>query len=254
MLKRRQEELDNAYEKQWAGGSGSHHPDFKPAACAVLCNGERASRETEELYNAIVKNDVGLVYTKIEEGADVNYTFGAAYGAPEGYTPLMVALVRGRYEAAKALLRAGADPNYMNSNGDLAIFCMSNKLAFCNKLKLQATSGLCSGCLRCSLCVPTGAIDGGAELIKLMHMYGADLNSHSPAGWTPLTYAKAHGKYGLVDKKGIYPEDVLRYYGASVEGDGPPVKGTRSPRESFDASSAHFSRDRYSYQDEPAHP
>ena len=61
-------------------------------------------------------------------------------------------------------------------------------------------------------------------------------------------------KYGLVDCKGIYPEDVLRYYGATAIGDGPPIKGNRSPRESFDLSSPAFSRDRGSFQDEPAHP
>lgn len=36
-------------------------------------------RETEELYNAILKNDIRLVYKKIEEGADVNFVFSRAY-------------------------------------------------------------------------------------------------------------------------------------------------------------------------------
>jgi hypothetical protein len=67
----------------------------------------QASRATEELYNAIVKNDLTAVYEKVEEGADVNFVFGAAYGSPEGYTPLMVAGHRGRLECAQALLRAG---------------------------------------------------------------------------------------------------------------------------------------------------
>lgn len=34
----------------------------------------------------------------------------------------MVALHRGRLECAKALLRAGADPNYVNDAGDQAMF------------------------------------------------------------------------------------------------------------------------------------
>jgi hypothetical protein len=67
----------------------------------------QASRPTEELYNAIVKNDLAAVYEKIEAGADVNFVFGPAYSSPEGYTPLMVACHRGRVECAKALLRAG---------------------------------------------------------------------------------------------------------------------------------------------------
>ena len=54
------------------------------------------------------------VYRKIQEGADVNFVFGRAYSSLEGYTPLMAAAHRGHLESARALLRAGADPNYIN--------------------------------------------------------------------------------------------------------------------------------------------
>ena len=50
----------------------------------------------------------------------------------------MVALHRGRLECAKALLRAGADPNFVNNGGDLTMFW---------------------------------AIDGGVELIKLCKVH-----------------------------------------------------------------------------------
>ena len=40
--------------------------------------------------------------------------------------------------------------------------------------------------------------------------YGADLDARTPKNWTPLSYAKAKGKYGLTHEKGIYPEDVLK--------------------------------------------
>lgn len=52
----------------------------------------------------------------------MNFVFGKAYGCAEGYTPLMSAAHRGRMDACKALLRSGADPNYMNSAGDLTLF------------------------------------------------------------------------------------------------------------------------------------
>lgn len=83
----------------------------------------------------------------MEEGADVNFVFGKAYGSNEGYTPLMSACHRGRLEAARALLRSGADPNFMNASGDLTLFW---------------------------------AIDGGVELIKLLQDYGADLDARTP--------------------------------------------------------------------------
>ncbi|WZN62985.1 ANK_REP_REGION domain-containing protein [Chloropicon roscoffensis] len=219
VMMKRQAELEAKYEAMWDGGKGSHHPDYDPSATGD--DVVKASRETEELLNAIIKNDVKLVYKKIEEGADVNFVFGRAYSCAEGYTPLMSAAHRGRLECAKALLRAGADPNYVNGSGDLVLFW---------------------------------GIDGGVEMIKLLHEYGADLDAKSPKDWTPLSYAKACGKYGLAYEKGIYPEDVLKYYGAKTYGSGPPALGNRSPRESYNPEAEDFSRMRGSYQNEPQHP
>lgn len=52
-------------------------------------------------------------------------------------------------------------------------------------------------------------IDGGVEMIKLLHQYGVDLSRRTPKDWTPLSYAKAKGKYGATEEKGIYPEASL---------------------------------------------
>ena len=77
IMKKRQKEADDAYEAQWDGGRGAHHPDYDPEATGDgIVKGNRA---TEELYNAIVKNDVRKVYEKIDEGADVAFVFGRAY-------------------------------------------------------------------------------------------------------------------------------------------------------------------------------
>lgn len=79
-MKKRQKEADDAYEAQWDGGRGAHHPDYDPEA--IGDDVTKANRATEELYNAIVKNDVRKVYEKIDEGADVNFVFGRAYQSP----------------------------------------------------------------------------------------------------------------------------------------------------------------------------
>jgi hypothetical protein len=219
IMRKRQAELDAAYEAQWDAGRGSHHPDFDPAAAGE--DAVKADRATEELYNALVKNDVREVYAKLEAGADANFVFGAAYRCPDGYTPLMAACHRGRLEVARALLRAGADPNFANGAGDLTLFW---------------------------------AIDGGVELIKLLAEYGADLDAETPKGWTPLSYCRAKGKYGATEEKGVYPEDVLKHLGARRFGSGPPALGERSPRESYVPDAAGFSRERGSYQDPLEHP
>lgn len=82
---KRQRALEAEYEAQWDNGKGSHHPDYDPTVTGD--DVVKASRETEELLNAIIKNDIKLVYKKIEEGADVNFVFGRAYKCEQGYTP-----------------------------------------------------------------------------------------------------------------------------------------------------------------------
>ena len=80
IMRKRQKEQEESYEAQWDSGKGSHHPDYDPTVYGE--GAVKAGRETEELYNAIIKNDVRLVYKKIEEGADVNFVFGPAYRSP----------------------------------------------------------------------------------------------------------------------------------------------------------------------------
>lgn len=85
------------------------------------------------------------MYKKVEEGGDVNFVFGAAYGCPEGYTPLMCAAHRGRLEAARALLRAGADPNFANAAGDLVLFWAVDGGVEMVKLLVEARVGASQG-------------------------------------------------------------------------------------------------------------
>lgn len=44
-MKKRQKEIERVYEEQWAGGKGSHHPDYDPDATGD--DVVKASRETE---------------------------------------------------------------------------------------------------------------------------------------------------------------------------------------------------------------
>ena len=60
---------------------------------------------------------------------------------------------------------------------------------------------------------PPNPRPAGVEVTKLFVEYGADLDAVTPKDWTPLSYAKAKGKYGATEEKGIYPE-VGGYWGA----------------------------------------
>lgn len=148
-----------------------------------------ATTETLELAQAIVKGDLQGVYDSIEKQADVNFVFGTLYGCPVGFTPLMSACYRRNADVVKALLRAGADPNYCNEADDLTLFW---------------------------------AIDGGADILRLLCDYGADVDEVCNKGWTPLSYAAACGTYPRLYSPSDSPESILKNYGATVYGAGPP--------------------------------
>jgi len=194
IMKKRAAEAAAAYEATWDSGAGSHHPDFDPDAAAA--GSPRATRPTEELYNAIVADDVDAVYAALEAGADPGFEFGGAYRSPEGYTPLMAAAHRGRLAAATALLRAGADPNHVTAGGDAALFW---------------------------------AVDGGVAMVQLFVRHGATLDAVSPKGWTALQYAVAKGKYGATEEKGVYPEVGGKRSGGAGATRAQPVTRARPP-------------------------
>lgn len=160
----------------------------------------------------------------------------------------MSACHRGRLECAKALLRSGADPNYMNGADDLTMFwAIDGGVEVRCRVPARRPPKRTENELTVTRLAPS-------QMIKLLFEYGADMDARNPKDWTPLSYAKAAGKYGLAYEKGIYPEDVLLYYGAKEYGSGPPCLGERSPRNSYNPEAPNFSRERGSYQNPPEHP
>ena len=83
-----QKAIDEHYEAQWDGGKGSHHPDYEPEAIGegVI----KATRETEELLNAIIK--VSAQKSRSQRwGATLNVGRSIQDGkpqCPERHTPL----------------------------------------------------------------------------------------------------------------------------------------------------------------------
>jgi hypothetical protein len=168
------------------------------------------------------------------------------------------------------MLRAGADPNKPCPSGDLPLFWAIDGGA--EMLQLFARHGA-----DLDKRAPAPGDEGGSGGEKGGEEKGGaaagaaaaaaakrDAKEESKTrydpstleGVTPLSYAIAKGKYGATEDAGIYPEDVLRFYGASLVGAPPGGEAPppRSPRESFSPSAAGFRRERGSYQAPMPHP
>ena len=138
-------------------------------------------------------------------------------GAPASSTPLMSACHRGRLDAAKALLIYPAVQLHERRRGDADSDCSGGSTA-------ASSSSNCSSSTA-STWTP----------------------GHPRTGLRSRTEAR-HGKVRGDHGAGIYPEDVLKFYGATEYGSGSEALGIRSPSRSFDPAAEDFSRDRGSYR------
>jgi hypothetical protein len=137
IMKKRQKEADDAYEAQWDGGRGAHHPDYDPEAIGDGI--VKANRATEELYNAIVKNDVRKVYEKIDEGADVAFVFGKAYqsqGARLSSAACVVSVRRREYPNLNRREAASLSSAFAFSGGPCRLAHQYLFARFCRRTRL----------------------------------------------------------------------------------------------------------------------
>ena len=106
------------------------------------------------LHAAIEAGDAAAVRRHIEDGADIE-----AFGGELQSTPLNLAAIRDRPEAARLLLDAGADPNALGKDGGTALL--------------------------------TAAFLGRGEIAEMLLAAGANPNLKKPDGSTPATAALA---------------------------------------------------------------
>jgi ankyrin repeat protein len=110
------------------------------------------SNVSEQLYNAIRRDDWAAVQTLLGSGANVNLIDS------RGRTPLMYAAAVGSETMMRRLIEAGADVNVRTNFGATALMWCSNSLV----------------------------------RVKLLVDHGADVNARSKQGHTPLLLASGH--------------------------------------------------------------
>lgn len=131
---------------------------------------EEESDEYQALWTAARDGDLKAIRRQLDEGVDANISGGRG-------TPLAIAALAGRYEAANLLIKEGANVNVINGDG----------------------SSLLHG----------PAFLGHADIVKLLIDNDIQLNVRDEDGWTPLDSASGPWSpqlTGIVDWLSDYTE------------------------------------------------
>lgn len=151
----------------------------------------------ELLRKALQENDVAVSKALLAAGADPNYPYAGAT------TPIMMAQSAA---AARSLLNAGANPLSRNRNGETAVHYAVEFPADLADTLLQAGVPPDEGNLYGVTPLYRAACVGNAPVVKRLLAHGADPTRH-PAGESALECARS-GK----DYERLYPQKVLDYH------------------------------------------
>lgn len=122
-----------------------------------------------ELYDAAMEGNTVRVMELIKAKADVNYTENIQItegGSIEEWSPLMSAVLAGKLDIVKALVKSGAWVNYLNSLAVNALWIAANK--------------------------------GELEIVRYLTKQGAYLNNRNNEDVTPLMAAAMNGHLEVV--------------------------------------------------------
>ncbi|MBC8017787.1 MAG: ankyrin repeat domain-containing protein [Verrucomicrobia bacterium] len=141
----------------------------------IMLNGNEIESSSSQrsingkLFDAAMEGNTVRVMELIKAKADVNYTEAIQKtegGSIEEWSPLMSAIVAGKLEIVKALVKSGAWVNYLNSMAVNALWIAANK--------------------------------GDLEIVRYLAKQGAYLNNRNNEDITPLMAAAMNGHLEVV--------------------------------------------------------
>ena len=153
-------------------------------ACAKLDELRVAlSKHPELLVVASCTGKIEYIQICVLVGVDLNTTY-------EGLTPLRGAIEAGQYEAARALVEAGADVSISIGKGRtlLHIACMSGQLKYA-ELLIRAGAGVNVADDRGNCPLHYASAAGTLDIVKLLVDKGARLEVRNHRGLTPVDIA-----------------------------------------------------------------
>lgn len=162
-----------------------------PAAAQVPPSSDEVSAY-RGLHAAAAAGDVAAIETAVRDGAGINAV------DPRQRTPLHVAIFRKQHEAARALLRLGADPDRLEFGryDIITIAAVANdtvalKIALDGGGNPRAITSIYDG-----TALIAAAHLGHAEVVRMLIAAGAPLNHVNNLGWTALMEAIVLGDGG----------------------------------------------------------
>jgi ankyrin repeat protein len=149
-----------------------------------------------DLHSAVVTNDLEAIRQHIKAGSDLN-----VLEPSRASTPLITAAALGNFEAAKILIKAGANLDYQNADGSTALNTAAvfgkNEIA---KLLIDAGIDLNIQNKDGATALHSAAFFGNVELVKVLLEKGADKTLKNTSGKT--AYETVAGPFE--DVKPIY--------------------------------------------------
>lgn len=173
------------------------------------------------IMNALYHRQTDVVNELLASGVELNVYEAAATGqserlrdliaadpslvnshAPDGFTPLGLAVFFGRPETVSVLLEAGADVNLASRESmkvtPLASASAAGQLEIARALIAHGANvnARASGDFTA---LHESAASGRIEFAKLLLDNGADVNAQTSEGKTPLDYARDHNRDEMVE-------------------------------------------------------
>ncbi len=150
-----------------------------------------------ELFDAAMQGDAGAVRKLIKARADVNYTESirnTAGGYIDEWSSLMSAVVSGKLEIVKMLVKAGAWVNQMNSLAVNALWIASNR-GDVNTVKYLLKNGGYANNKNYEDVTPlmAASMNGHTEVVRTLIAAGAKLDFVHNGGDTALMFALGGG-------------------------------------------------------------
>jgi ankyrin repeat protein len=154
----------------------------------------RAAKRELDFFEACAVGDLARMRTEVARGVDVNVR------APDGFTPLGLAVFFRRQDAARYLIEVGADVNAQADNslrvGPIHAAVARADLAL---LELLLARGADPDRAQLKLVRPLhdAAASGNLAVTAMLLAYGADPSARTEEGWTPADLARQRGHADL---------------------------------------------------------